>query len=106
MSLRTSDYEERVFHELKEAAPRKISIRDIARATKLKDSTARRIVSAFEDMEFVDRVLIYPEEHFVFDPSEAGKRLKKYHALMEHEELIKRARLAEAEAHAAYARSR
>lgn len=105
MSLRTSDYEERVFHALS-STTEKLTVREIAETTKLKDSTVRRIVSVFEDMEFVEREPLYPEEAFSFRPSPAGKRLKKYMMLVDRAGVMQRLRLVDAEAHRAYARSR
>jgi hypothetical protein len=107
MSLRDSDYEERVLHFLLSLVEIKIfTIRQLSRATNIKDGTARSIISRFEDLELVKRVMVSPEEAWRFNPSKGALRLKKVKRLAARAALINRLRAEEIERESKYQSTR
>ena len=103
MSLRQTDYEERVLHFLLSRLEiGEFTIRQLSRATNIKDGTARNIISRFEDLELVKRVMLFPEEAWLFNPSKGALRLKKVKRLAAQAALIARLRADEIAREAEY----
>ena len=107
MSLRNSDYEERVLHFLLTwRETNEFTIRQLCLATNMKDGTARHIISRFEDLELVKRVLVSPEEAWRFNPSKGALRLKKVKRLAAQASAINRLRAEEIKREAKYQSTR
>jgi DNA-binding IclR family transcriptional regulator len=105
MSLLTSDYEERVLHFARNS-PKPFTVREVARATNVKPSTTARIISTFEDLELVVRVLTSPEMTFRYAPSATSSALKKVQQLKALAHVIKQQRKLEVARDAKYVRRR
>lgn len=107
MSLRQTDYEERVLHFLvSKEEPPEFTIRQLCDATNIKDGTARNIISRFEDMSLVKRILLSPEEAWRFAPSRVSLQLKKVQRLVAQANVISRLRAEEIEREVKYQKSR